>query len=217
FFENIFEVLFFDTDAVVLYGDEEVVFEMTRLDYDMWIWRIFEGIFEEVDHGQLQMGLIGVDLAPGAFQLHFHEGLFLLDQRLHLTESLSDEEIGFYFFHSDGQIFCLDGRRAKETFYLALQVFGLVADDGGIALEPVGLAGDRFLRQYIRGYFHDCERRLEFMCEIVDEVFLGLGQEFLPVEIEETCRKADQCEEEDDRTDDPEIHLFQYVFLPVGE
>src|ERR1700722_530957 len=217
FLEDVLQILFFDAYAVVLYRDEKVIFEVTDLDNDMGFRGIFKSILEEVDHGQFKMGLIGEYFADPVELIHLQldPGILLFDQRLYLAEGLFDEQLGVEVFLADGKVPGLDGGSPQEPLDLLLQVLRLVADDGGIAFQALRLLGDGPLREYIGGDLHNSQRRFELVGEVVDKVFLRLGEEFLAVEIEQAGRQSDKCEKEYYRAHDPEIHLLQYVFLPV--
>jgi hypothetical protein len=55
------------------------------------------------------------------------------------------------------------------------------------------------------------------MREIIDKILLYLGQELLTVKIEKAYGESDQGGEKGYAADDPEIHFFHYIFMPVGE
>src|SRR5580698_6504294 len=94
-------------------------------------------------------------------------------------------------------------------------MFCLVPDDGCVSFEPVGLARNGVLGQYVGGDLHDGQRGFELMGEIIDKILLDLRKKFLPVEIEQTGSKTDQCDKKDDGANNPEIHFAQDIFVSV--
>ncbi len=94
--------------------------------------------------------------------------------------------MGIDLFLSDRDVFGFDGCRTEKAFHLVLEMFGLVPDDGCVSFQPVGLAGNGVLGQYVGGDLHDGQRGFELVGEIIDKILLDLRKEFLPVEIEKT-------------------------------
>ena len=58
FLKDIFQILFFDTYAVIFYRNKEVVFVLSGLDDDMRIGGILERILQQVDERQFELGSI---------------------------------------------------------------------------------------------------------------------------------------------------------------
>src|ERR1700754_1203333 len=146
--------------------------------------------------------------------LYFHTGPFLFYQGLYLPKSLLDQLMRIDVLLPDRQVLYFDRCCAQQSFDLSLEMLRLILDNGRIPFQTVRLLGNGILREDIRSDLHDGQWCLELVSEIVDKILLDLRQEFLPVEIKEAGGKTDQCNEQDYRTHDPEIHLFQNIFMP---